>query len=438
VSDQPFAISPRKTCRVCGSGDLYEVLDLGEQYVSDFVEPGREKAGIKCPIVLDLCGRCTLVQQRYTAPQDFLYTRHYWYRSGVTETMRAALKDIVQRAGEVCGSLQSGDVVLDIGSNDGTLLRCWDNTYRGELVKVGVEPAKNLATLKNYSGLHLINEFWSFREYSRSLAPRADADEMWPRLMGEFNGGKAKVVTAVGMFYDLEDPNQFVADVAKVLHPDGLFVAQLQCLKQTVELRDVGNFCHEHLEFYSLRSLLWLFQAHGLEVTNLEQNAVNGGSYRLYARHRKAVKDWTPGRSRVEQAVWQELALGLGEPETYAGFAHRLQENRQRVLTFLDNLNPSDRVWVYGASTKGNVILQWLGLDKSRLQGAADRSPEKWGKVTAGSGVAIHSEDAFRAEAPEWALVMPYAFLDEFVRREQEWMAGGGRFVVPVPELKVV
>lgn len=423
-------------CRVCGGLDtIIPLFFLGEQYVSDFVPKDRVNKGVKCPIDLELCDRCGLVQNKYTARQDFLYTRHYWYRSGVTQTMKNQLQDVVDSAIRRVNSWEkdkSKDIVLDIGSNDGTLLRC----YPPGFTRVGVEPATNLAA-EGREGLDgFINDFWSYDAYAKSFHQ------------------KAKIVTACGMFYDLEDPNAFIRDVARVLHPEGLFVAQLMCLKQTLENHDVGNLAHEHLEFYSLKSLAYLFRTHGLEIFDVEENDTNGGSYRLFVRHIGN----SPGMSgeaqhRKTQAFLREGHMGLDRRGTYTNWFRLVYDSRKTCVDFVRHEVALDKtVHVYGASTKGNVILQWYNLygipDKPPgnyasggpylIEMAADRSPEKWGKYTVGTGIPIVSEKESRHRNPDYYLVLPYAFLKEFIYREKEWLQKGGKFIVPLPTPRLV
>ncbi len=408
----------RTTCRVCGSDDLTPLFSLGEQYVSDFVDEDEIHAPDKCPINLELCGNCTLVQAKHTAPQEILYSRHYWYRSGVTQTMRNALRDITLSIGMMM-ILKLGDVVLDIGSNDGTLLRSYSNP---NIVRVGVEPAINLAEVGSKGVDRFISDFWSYAGYRY--------------LLGE---KKAKVITAIGMFYDLEDPNQFIADVAKALSPDGVFVAQLMCLKHMVALQDVGNLCHEHLEFYSIKSLLYLFNRHGLRIFQVDENDVNGGSYRIYACH--AQSDRMPEMKFVGSVcAVKDQEQRLTDLTTYRNFYADLERNRRKVREFIIRKVTiyGKSVWVYGASTKGNVLLQYYNLDNSLISGAADRSPEKWGKYTVGTSIKIYSEEEARAANPDYFLVLPYSFLSEFIDREKEWRDNGGKFIVPLPEFRIV
>lgn len=408
-------------CRVCESKNLISLFSLGNQFVSDFVDKDEILTGNKVPIDIDLCGDCTLVQTRHTAPSDLMYKQKYWYRSGITQTMRSALEDITT-AVEQRVELKEDDVVLDIGANDGTLL----NQYAllSKLRRVGCEPANNLAEECQKHCWRFMPTFWSV--------------ESWNHYVGSHV--KAKVVTAIGMMYDMEDPNQFVADIAEVLAPDGLFVAQLMCLKQTLEKRDVGNFAHEHLEFYSLTSLKILLHKHGLEIDDIEENSVNGGSYRLFIKHIPSLR-YTVVTSELHR-VQREFAKEEGVVDTlatYISFFQEIDRNRKECAQFVQNaVAAGKKVWVYGASTKGNVIAQFYGLDASMIRGAADRDPNKWGKYMIGSGIPITSEEQFRAANPDFAIILPYAFQAEMLERESEWRSRGGKFIVPLPEFKVI
>ena len=420
----------RDTCRACGSTYLTPLFSLGEQHVSDFVERDKVRAGVKVPIDVELCRSCTLVQAKHTAPQELLYGGHYWYRSGVTKTMRDALRDVAGAAYEMV-SPRSGDVVLDIGSNDGTLLRCYDE-FSAQLIKVGVEPASNLWKEGKVGVSHLVQDFWNWERFCKT----AQGDpEMSPR--GWFKG--AKIITALGMAYDLEDPNQFFADVAKALAPSGVFVAQLMCLRNMLNVGDVGNFAHEHLEFYSLRSLISMFTRHGLEIFDLETNAVNGESYRLWVGHADALPPGAKGATAIDrvQTAWH-AEKHLDKPETFERFFRGMELNKLRCREFLLRARAAGKkTWIIGASTKGNCIAQWYGLDPSLIEAACERSPEKVGKYTIGSGIPIKSEEEFRAAKVDYALVLPYTFRQEIMAREQKFRDGGGKFLIPLPNFEV-
>ncbi|MDP6561792.1 MAG: hypothetical protein QF793_02605, partial [Candidatus Peribacteraceae bacterium] len=230
----------------------------------------------------------------------------------------------------------------------------------------------------------------------------------------------------------------FVADAAKALTDDGIFVTQLMCLKNQLDTNDVGNICHEHLEFYSLHSLEYMLNANGFEIIDLEHNLVNGGSYRVYC----GLKGGNPP---VAEGAEQRIAKfrkdeeGIDTEQVHKEFFARMEENKRQCVEFIkEEVAKGKKVWVYGASTKGNTILQYYGLDHTLIEAASERSPEKWGKVTVGTGIPIVSEEEARKAAPDYFLVLPYAFFDEFYKREEEWRNGGGQFIVPLPEFRVV
>lgn len=394
------------TCRLCGSRELEEAFSLGEQYINDFVEKERVTAGNRAPLALVMCKHCSLIQLRHTAPQELLYTRHYWYRSGVTVTMRLALRDISAAVEEMVG-LEKGDVVLDIGANDGTLLGSFEVPG---LIKVGCEPANNLIEMLSKHTEYVMHDFWSSERYKE--------------LATGWGIGKAKVITALGMFYDLDDPNLFIRDIQKTLTDDGVFVAQLMCLASMLEKNDLGNICHEHIEYYSYESLKYMFEKNGLEIFKIEENAVNGGSYRIFSRHLK-----NGSIEFNERCSMKDLH----------DFKHRIDENRDKCVRFIkEEVAKGKTVYVYGASTKGNVILQYYGLDHTVITAAAERSPEKWGKYTIGTGIPIISEDDARKAQPDYFLVLPWAFFDEFYEREAEWRRKGGKFILPLSTFRVV
>lgn len=396
----------RTTCRLCGSKELKDVFSLGEQFINDFVPAERIGKGLKAPLELVGCEHCSLLQLRHSAPQELLYSRHYWYRSGVTDTMKTALREITKEV-ESMVSLSSGDVVLDIGANDGTLLA---NYSVKRLCRIGCEPANNLIDELKKNADYVMHDFWDYDGYME--------------LSNKYGFGKAKVVTAIGMFYDLEDPNKFIKDAQRVLADDGIFVAQLMCLTPMLVKNDLGNICHEHLEYYSLDSLKYLFETNGLEMFKIEENNVNGGSYRIYARHHKGT-----GIAYNEKITLKDVMA----------FADRIRESRDKCVKFIkEEVAKGKRVYVYGASTKGNVILQYYGLDNKLIAAAAERSPEKWGKYTVGSWIPIVSEEEARKAKPDYFLVLPWAFFDEFYEREAKWRSEGGKFIVPLPEFRVM
>ena len=389
-----------KTCRVCGSDRLVSILSLGNLYVSTFVD-GPDDETVKAPLELVLCEHCSLLQLRDTAPQELMYSRHYWYRSGINPVIYHDLQEISKVATEMA-QLQEGDIVLDIGANDGTLL----SYYPENLIRVGCEPADNLIVeLKNITP-YVIHDFWSY--------------EGWEKLFGD---KKASIITAIGMFYDMENPNQFIKDSAKALHSNGIFIAQLMCLSPMLVKNDLGNICHEHLEYYSYESLKYLFETNGLEIFKIEENDINGGSYRIFARH------YNKGSIDFEEKITLK---------DFQDFHDRIVKNKDDCVKFFRKANTEGKsVYVYGASTKGNTILQYYGMDFELIKGAAEKSMEKFGKFTVGTLIPIVSEEEARAKA-DYFLVLPWAFFKTFYNKETEWLNKGGKFIVPLPEFRIV
>tara|TARA_B100000686_G_C16568099_1_gene851410 strand:+ start:58 stop:1023 length:966 start_codon:yes stop_codon:yes gene_type:complete len=319
--------------------------------------------------------------------------------------MKVALKDIFLTVRKM-SILKKGDTVLDIGANDGTLLRYFKKKY----ITIGCEPAKNLTKYLRNNCDYVLNNFWSFENLSKILKKRKI--------------GKPKLITAIGMFYDLEDPSKFIADAAKALDENGIFIAQLMCLKSMLEKNDLGNICHEHLEFYSFESLKYLFEKNGLKIFKIEENDINGGSYRIFCK------------KNISRSIIYKEKTSLPEIRK---FIQRIKLNRKKCLYFLNNvIKEGGRIILYGASTKGNTLLQYYGIDNKLIKFAAERSPEKWGKYTIGSGIKIISENKARKLNPNYFFVMPYSFIREFVKREKKWLKGGGKFILPYPNFRII
>jgi hypothetical protein len=248
------------------------------------------------------------------------------------------------------------------------------------------------------------------------------------------------------MFYDLEDPNKFVADVKKVMDPEGLWVMQMSYLPLMLEQNDFGNICHEHLEYYSLHSLEYLLNLHDFALVDAELNDVNGGSLRAYIRNRAANPKAFGDSSHRHQAADRisvlrdkETRMELDKITPYKDFADRVEQIKREVSVFVrDQVHVNKKVFVYGASTKGNTMLQYFGLDHRFISAAAERNPDKWGKVTVGTRIPIVSEDEARHTKPDYFLVLPWHFLNEFREREKNYLGSGGKFIVPLPQFKLI
>ncbi len=242
------------------------------------------------------------------------------------------------------------------------------------------------------------------------------------------------------MFYDLPDPNGFVEDIKSCLERDGLWIIQMNYLGLMIENNTFDNISHEHLEYYSLLSLESLLRRHGLEVFDIELNGVNGGSFRLYIRNEGAQVKAPAGaerRLRV-QREWEERR-GFDTKRPYVAFAKRIKSTGTKLRGLLQReAKKGKRIFIYGASTRGLVVLQFAGIDKKLVEAATDKNPDKWGKYIVGTGIPIIPIDEYRKEKPDYLFVLPYHFIDEIRKQEKEFLNGGGKMIVAIPELKVI
>jgi SAM-dependent methyltransferase len=328
--------------------------------------------------------------------------------------MRTALEDIANKSCKVA-SPRAGDIVIDIGCNDGTLLR----SYRIPGLKlVGFEPAKNLVEQARQGTDYIFNNFFGFNLFRK-----------------EFPRSKAKIITSIAMFYDLDDPDTFVGDIVRCLEPKGIWVVQQNYLVSMLKQNGFDNIGHEHLTYYSLHTMTQLLSLHDLEVFDVETNEVNGGSFRTYIARR--------GKFEVHESVKEmkklETKLFSDKPSIYATFAKDIRGIRSQLRKFIgDEVNAGKKVYVYGASTRGNTILQYSGLDHRLIRKATDANPEKWGLRTPGTDIPIVSKAEARRDNPDYFLVLPHHFLEEIRLEESEYLRSGGRFIVPLPRFRIV
>lgn len=392
-------------CRLCNNNKLDLIHDYGNFYVSNFVNKQNIHTGVKAPLKLVNCKNCSLLQLSHSAPQELMYRKYYWYRSGVTKTMRDALKEIYDTV-EKKKLIKKKDLVLDIGANDGTMLKYFKKKY----ITIGCEPAVNLSNSLKKNCHYMINDFWKIKSLNN--------------LLKKNNLNKPKLITAIGMFYDLENPSKFILDAYNALDHNGIFIAQLMCLKSMIVKNDFGNICHEHLEFYTYKSLKYLFETNGFKIIRIEENDINGGSFRIYCSKKK-------GKSIKFKENTNLYYINK--------FIKNVESNKKKFLNFFKKEKAKGKTFmVYGASTKGNSVLQYYKLNSKMIKYAAERSPEKWGKYTIGTGIKIISEKMARELKPDYFLVLPYGFINEFVKREKNWLKKGGKFILPYPNFEII
>jgi NDP-4-keto-2,6-dideoxyhexose 3-C-methyltransferase len=414
-----------QACRACGTAPLVNRLDLGTLRVSDFPAADQDLASLPAaPLALAECPRCTLVQLTDTYPRRALFAGDYWYASGINGTMREDLRQVVRRARQFV-AVRDGDVVLDIGANDGTLLRAWlDHAWEGRPRRLAVEPAETFRT---------------------PLADAADQviPDLFPEgaetLLTEYRG-QVRVVTAVAMFYSVDQPRAFAQAVRELLTDDGLWVIQFQDLQQMLEAGAVDNICHEHLTYPSLTALLPLLHTAGFYVQHVERTPINGGSLRVFARPVGSGQGVTPS---VYATVTGELDL---QDRSWPRFLQRYQQaihDLRETLTVATGEPHRHIVDLLGASTKGNTLLQLAGVGPATLdqpwgvRWAWERHLGKVGRRTI-TGVPIVHEGQGREWPPHLLICPIWQFRDAVIEREQAYLAAGGRIYFPLPVGEVV
>lgn len=399
----------RTTCRLC-HGALKDVVSLGEIHLSTFLDTN-ENPPPKVPLDLVQCTSCDLIQLRHTVNGDAMYSA-YWYQSGLNKFMVDALNNVVQET-LARVHVEPGDIFVDIGSNDGTLL----DQYKDPMVwLVGYEPS-NLYTLSLDKGHIIFNDYFNAAAYMKVFSK------------------KAKIITSIAMFYDLEEPHTFVEDARAILADDGIWTIQMMDLLSMIATRDFPNMCHEHLEYYTLKDMVNLMDSHGLQVFDVSYNNVNGSSIRVYVSH----KNTRPVESTVKEALDNERAFfeSVGDVATY--FKQAVEDVRAGVVSYIRYLRSNDKkVAVMGASTKGNTILQYFGLTEDDIDHAAEINPDKFGKRTVGSNIPIIPESTSLSLKPDYYLILPWGFIDNFIQRNMDYLKNGGAFIVPLPDPAVI
>ncbi len=374
----------------------------------------------RIPCVLVRCdpttdeNACGLLQMQHSVPPEILYSS-YWYRSGTNRTMRDHLAGIVGAALKLVRRKKG--VALDIGCNDGTLLRNYPNGWR----RVGVDPSD--IGQEATKGITVIQDIF----------PSPVLKRRFPRL-------KFDVITSIAMFYDLEDPVGFVRSVQEVLAPDGVWIVEMSYMPSMLELNSYDTICHEHLEYYSLSVIENILRRAGLKVFRTELNPINGGSIRCYVTHAGSAafrnEEWLAGIRKLRRS---EFDLELDTDKPYKSFQDRINLHREQLLTLVRRLKKEGkRIHIYGASTKGNTILQWCNLDNRAIDFAADRNPDKHGALTLGTDIPIISEEESRSMNPDYYLVLPWHFKEEFMQREEAALKKGVGFIFPLPTIEVV
>jgi len=411
---QPYKQIDR--CRASGSRNLVPVLNLGHQQLTGVFPRDAAQPVTSGPLELVWCPDSGLLQLRHSYNPSEMYGENYGYRSGLNQSMVTHLTDKVRYL-ERMVPLHSGDLVLDIGSNDATTLKAYATPG---IRRVGIDPTGSKFRGHYTEDIRLVADFFSTDAY-RSVATQP-----------------ARIVTSIAMFYDLEDPVEFVRQIASILADDGVWHLEQSYMPSMLRMNSYDTICHEHLEYYSLGALEKILAQAEMKIVDVAMNAVNGGSFAVTAakRENRSIK---PNQAVIDWLLAQEDRMGLNTPKPYRDFEERVFRHREDLVRLIRALRADGKTILgYGASTKGNVLLQFCGFDSSDIAVIAEVNVDKFGAVTPGTRIPIVSEADARAMRPDYFLVLPWHFKDGILRREKDYLAAGGKMIFPFPEIEIV
>ncbi len=402
-------------CRISGSNNLIDVLSLGEQYLTGVFPKTKEEIITKGPLDLVWCPDSGLLQMKHSYSLDEMYGDNYGYRSGLNASMVKHLTHKVHTL-EKLANLDEDELVIDIGSNDATSLKA----YKSDCKKVGIDPT-GLKFKEYYTDdIELIPDFFDATLFT-----------------SKFPNQKAKIITSIYMFYDLDSPVQFVNDIYKCLDENGIWHFEQSYMPSMLRTNSYDTICHEHLEFYSFKVIKDLLESCDMKVVDVQMNAVNGGSFAVTASKKNAT--YVPNTPIINWMLKQEDDLGLDTPKPYRDFEERVFKHRKNLTELINALaEDGKKVFGYGASTKGNVLLQFCGLTTKQIPYIAEVNEQKFGCFTPGTNIPIISESEAHAMKPDYFLVLPWHFKNSILEREQDFLENGGKFIFPLPEIEIV
>jgi hypothetical protein len=402
-------------CRISGSQNLVSVLDLGHQQLTGVFPKSRDEPISSGPLELVWCPDSGLLQLAHSYEAQELYGENYGYRSGLNQSM---VDHLTRKMGQLSrrADLKAGDTVLDIGSNDCTSLRAYPVAG---LTRIGIDPTGQKFISYYPHDVKLVTDFFSAKGFRAvSQAP-------------------ATIVTSIAMFYDLEDPIAFAREVESILAPDGIWHFEQSYMPSMLRMTSYDTICHEHLEFYSLSVVKKILDAAELKIIDVQMNSVNGGSFAVSAAKTKSPVKANP--TVVDWLLEQEERMGLHTPHPYREFEDRVYRHREDLRRLLQALvADGKRIIGYGASTKGNVVLQFCGITDKEVCAIAEVNPDKFGAFTPGSNIPIISEAEARAMKPDYFLVLPWHFKEGILKREQAFLDAGGKMIFPFPEIEII
>jgi hypothetical protein len=402
-------------CRISGSSNLITVLSLGNQCLTGVFPKTKEEKVTSGPLDLVWCPDSGLLQMKQSYSLDEMYGDNYGYRSGLNASMVAHLQQKIKFL-ENLVKLNPNDIVIDIGSNDATSLKA----YSGKHQKVGIDPTGNKFKQYYTDDITLIPDFFNAESFKK-----------------HFPDQKAKIITSIAMFYDLESPMDFVKDIDQCLCEDGIWHFEQSYMPSMLRTNSYDTICHEHLEFYSLKVVKKMLDQSELRIIDVQLNDINGGSFAVTACKKNAI--YKSNEPVINWLLKQEDNIGLDTLKPYQEFEDRVLKHRNNLIELIDALvADGKKIFGYGASTKGNVLLQYCNFNKNQIQYIAEVNEDKFGCYTPGTQIPIISEAEAKSMNPDYFLVLPWHFKNNILAREKDYIAKGGKFIFPLPEIEII
>lgn len=410
-------------CRICGNSNLVSLINLGEQTLTGVFPKSKEQNITSGPLELVKCYNdndpssvCGLVQLNHSYDSSEMYGENYGYRSGLNQSMVKHLQSIVS---EILTrlTLMPNDIIIDIGGNDSTLLSTYPSDKGLNLTVIDPTGQKFKKHYPPHIGL--VADFFSSEVYNKKFS------------------NKAKVVTSIAMFYDLESPLTFAKNIYDILDDNGIWVFEQSYLPSMIETNSYDTICHEHLEYYGLKQIKWLCDKVGFKIIDVDINNINGGSFRITVA--KSQTTLVADDKKVTYLLDKENNEGYNGLDIYSTFAANVVKHKEELTTLIKNLIASGKkIFGYGASTKGNVLLQYCGFTDKDITYIAEVNEDKFGAFTPKTHIEIVSEEVARAQNPDYFLVLPWHFREGIIKREQNFLNKGGKLIFPLPQIEIV
>ena len=406
-------------CRSCKSKKLEKAFELGKQSLTGVFPDYKKQVVTKGHLSLVLCKNCSLLQLGHSFDANEMYGENYGYMSSLNKSMFEHLKNKVPKLKKLI-NLQSQDVIIDIGSNDGTFLSFFEKKYK----LIGVDPT--------------IKKFHSFYRKDIIKIPEFFSSDIWDTYLSKIlKNKKAKLITSISMFYDLPDPIKFVQDVYDSLDKDGIWHLEQSYMPAMIRNISYDTICHEHLEYYSLKSIKFILDSVGFKIIDLEFNDINGGSFALTVA--KKTSRHTENNKTVQWLLEKEDVLNYNNINKHKDFYKECLKQRVLLIDLLKNLKDmKKKVFGYGTSTKGNVILQFCNIDQKLIPYIGEVNKYKFNKYTPGSNIKIISETKLKKMKPDYLLVLPWHFKDFIVKKEKKFLNEGGKLIFPLPDIEII